>query len=137
METGRGTRHSAAPLGRHGLVRHDHAGSVLLPFFDRAGQLLTTRLNVTHHQAPIFALTICSFLVDSLADPFNRGFQSVDFSLEIIVDLPAARAAADEAAREAAEQAERNALLEAEQKATRDARYAARKAAKKKRRRGY
>ena len=49
----------------------------------------------------------------------------------------AARAAADEAAREAAEQAERNALLEAEQKATRDARYAARKAAKKKRRRGY
>jgi hypothetical protein len=34
-------------------------------------------------------------------------------------------------------QAERNGLLEAEQKATRDARYAARKAAKKKRRRGY
>jgi hypothetical protein len=49
----------------------------------------------------------------------------------------AERAAADEAAREAAEQAERNALLEAEQKASRDARYAARKAAKKKRRRGY
>ena len=49
----------------------------------------------------------------------------------------AARAAADEAAREAAEQSQRNALLEAEQKATRDARYAARKAAKKKRRRGY
>ena len=49
----------------------------------------------------------------------------------------AARAAADEAAREAAEQVQRNALLEAEQKATRDARYAARKAAKKKRRRGY
>jgi hypothetical protein len=53
------------------------------------------------------------------------------------VAADAARAAADEAAREAAEQAERNALLEAEQKATRDARYAARKAAKKKRRRGY
>jgi hypothetical protein len=52
-------------------------------------------------------------------------------------DVGAARAASDEAAREAAEQAERNALLEAEQKATRDARYAARKAAKKKRRRGY
>jgi Family of unknown function (DUF6481) len=49
----------------------------------------------------------------------------------------AARAAADEAAREVAEQAERNALLEVEQKATRDARYAARKAAKKKRQRGY
>ena len=66
----------------------DHAGLVLLPFFDRAGQLLTTGLNVTHHQAPIFALTLCSFLVDSLADPFNCSFQSVDFRLEIIVDLP-------------------------------------------------
>ena len=50
--------------------------SVLLPFFDRAGQLLTTRLNVTHHQAPIFALTLCSFVVDSLADPFNRSFRA-------------------------------------------------------------
>ena len=26
-----------------------HAGLVLLPFFDRAGQVLTTQLNVTHH----------------------------------------------------------------------------------------
>ena len=51
-------------------------------------QLLKTRLNVTHHQAPIFALTLCSFLVDSLADPFNRSFQSVDFTLEIIVNCP-------------------------------------------------
>jgi hypothetical protein len=49
----------------------------------------------------------------------------------------AERAAAEQAARDAAEQAERNALLEAEQKAARDARYTARKAAKKKRRRGY
>src|SRR6185312_7131733 len=57
---------------------------VLLPFFDRAGQFLTARLNVTHHQAPIFALTLGSFLVDSLADPFNHSFQRVDFRLEII-----------------------------------------------------
>ena len=58
------------------------------PFFDRAGQLLTTRLNVTHHQAPIYALTLGSFLVDSLADPFNHSFQRVDFRREIIVDRP-------------------------------------------------
>ena len=45
--------------------------------------------------------------------------------------------AAEQSSPRAAEQAERNALLEAEQKATRDARYTARKAAKKKRRRGY
>ena len=39
-------------------------------------QLLTARLNVTHHQAPIFALTLGSFLVDSLADPFNHSFSA-------------------------------------------------------------
>jgi hypothetical protein len=49
----------------------------------------------------------------------------------------AARAAAEQAAREAAEQAQREEALKAEQKTARDARYAARKAAKKKRRRGY
>ena len=60
-----------------------------MPFFDRAGQLLTTRLNVTHHQTPIFALTLCSFLVDSRADPFNRSFQRVDFRLESLIDRSA------------------------------------------------
>ena len=37
---------------------------------------LTTRLNVTHHQAPIFSLTLCGLLVDRLADPFNRSLRA-------------------------------------------------------------
>jgi hypothetical protein len=49
-------------------------------------KLLKTRLNVTHHQAPIFALTLPSLVVDRLADPFERTSQSVDFFLKIIVD---------------------------------------------------
>src|SRR5580693_271370 len=64
-------RVTAAPSGKR-------LTSVFLPFFDCAGQLLTTRLNVTHHQAPIFALTLCSLLVDSFADTFKCSFQSVD-----------------------------------------------------------
>jgi hypothetical protein len=39
-------------------------------------------MNVTHHQAPIFALTLPSLVVDSLADPFKRTSQSVDFIFE-------------------------------------------------------
>jgi hypothetical protein len=57
-------------------------GLVFLPFFEFARQLLNTRLNVTHHQAPIFASTLCSLLVDRLADPFK----SLDFVPKIIVD---------------------------------------------------
>src|SRR4029077_6203054 len=59
---------------------------VLLPFVDCAPKLLKTRLNVTHHQAPIFALPLSSLLVDSLAEPFKCSSQSVDFILKIIVD---------------------------------------------------
>jgi hypothetical protein len=49
----------------------------------------------------------------------------------------AARVAAAQEALDAAEKATQELALQAEQKAARDARYAARKAAKKKRRRGY
>ena len=61
---------------------------VLLPFVDCARKLLKTRLNVTHHQTPIFALTLSSLLVDSPAEPFKCSSQSVDFILKIIVDFP-------------------------------------------------
>jgi hypothetical protein len=63
-------------------------GLVFLPFVDCARKLLKTRLNVTHHQAPIFALTLSSLLVDSPAEPFKCSSQSVDFILKIIVDFP-------------------------------------------------
>ena len=66
--------------------RASEPGSVFLPFFEFARQLLNTRLNVTAHQAPIFASTFCSLLVDRLADPFKRGSQSLDFVPNIIVD---------------------------------------------------
>jgi hypothetical protein len=49
---------------------------VFLPFVDCTRQLLKARLNVTHHQAPIFALTLPSLVVDNLADPFERTSQS-------------------------------------------------------------
>src|SRR4029077_14542380 len=63
-------------------------GLVFLPFVDCARKLLKTRLNVTHHQAPIFALTLSSLLVDSPPEQFKCSSQSVDFILKIIVDLP-------------------------------------------------
>ena len=59
---------------------------VFLPFVDCAPKLPKTRLNVTHHQAPISALTLSSLLVDSLAELFKCNSQSVDFILKIIVD---------------------------------------------------